>query len=538
MTLLYFEGFDLHTKVSSLDGLIVGDPDTWYNWQTGTLFYWRPSYVDGYLGGQAIHVSESFYSSANTLGGFATRPALRMGWWGAAVRRDEGLQVAVPFLWFQTRSAVFSVLNAGMRVNLDGTIQLFENNVFSASSASIVTDDAADFNYYEIYCNTVTGTLQLSVNGTQILTQSFAPSPEITRIHWNAVPGGLPFPQWDPIIDHLWITDGDELDLDLEVLGVSIGAAQDSYSSGTHGFRGTMMIDGDRYASDWTTSATSSIATQFSKNAATVTPFFFFSYPVDDTDWTQDRYEDIEAWGVCFAPTDETPGEEARLDALSLNRLIPNDGMPLVVYDEPGTIAQFSGSWRKSDETLSYAGHVSDIPRDDIAMADDATSLFSDTVGCILFSRFTPPDDPDDPDRPLQTIGITFAEEFREDYTDFLRVDGVGTDYDSYAEAGYSLAGESHRRFQSNYVTVNYEVLENGGAYVRGIWDYSISASTGEWSMSQQVYRLDKSNHKHALARLKFRGNGRAFQFRVESQTGKAFSINGWAVFVTLNENL
>jgi len=140
-------------------------------------------------------------------------------------------------------------------------------------------------------------------------------------------------------------------------------------------------------------------------------------------------------------------------------------------------------------------------------------------------------------DAVFQDVGVTFAEEFREDYTDWVRIDGSGVNFDSMFVSGYGVYGDGNRKVQSNYVTVNYEYVPTGGAYIQGLWDYTIDPDTGRWSMKQNVYK-DDAGYKHGTRRLKIRGHGKTLQLRVSSRDGKPFKINGWTILVSSNTNV
>jgi hypothetical protein len=134
--------------------------------------------------------------------------------------------------------------------------------------------------------------------------------------------------------------------------------------------------------------------------------------------------------------------------------------------------------------------------------------------------------------------GLTFGEEYREDYLDWVQVNTEGYDYTSYATTGYLVIAEGNRKFQNNYLTVNYENVTEGQAYVQGIWDWTANNSTGRWSMRQLVYRNTDTANSHDTTRVKIRGHGKSLQLRFESQTGKPFSINGWSMLITANSGV
>jgi hypothetical protein len=134
--------------------------------------------------------------------------------------------------------------------------------------------------------------------------------------------------------------------------------------------------------------------------------------------------------------------------------------------------------------------------------------------------------------------GLTFGEEYREDYLDWVQVNGEGFDFTSYVITGYQVIAEGNRKFQNNYLTVNYENVTEGQAYVQGIWDWTASDTSGRWSMRQLIYRNNDVTNTHDTARVKIRGHGKSLQLKFESQTGKPFSINGWSMLITANSGV
>lgn len=532
MTLKYFEGFDIHRQVIT-GGLIVSDTDSWRNWRSGTLGYWRPEFLQGYRYGGALRTGETLYAAkeASPKG----QSTFRMGFWGKGAIAPQSLKVAYWFLYVRFEDGG----RVGLRANLDGSLVPVQDSYLNPIGDATGENQLDEYQYYEIFVDPSAGVFRVWINKVLVIdaTGMIPTSALVSSFSWGSLTGGLPFPYWNPVVDHLWMTDGAELkETDM---GVAVVAAQDSYISGGRGFRGTIMLNGERYQTEWLASSTFSPG-QGGRNVIDVTPFYFMKDPRTGNDWTPETIEDISFWGVCFAPTDAVPGNYARIDSVVLSYMDWNSGMPLVRYEIAGTVAQYSGNWVKTDPDKTYAAHVNDVPRDDILMRADSLSLYTDTVGCILFDRPSSPGartDPDDVDYPIQSFGVTFAEEYREDYRDFVKADGQGTDYLSYAVSGYGVYGEGNRQFQGNYITVNYAPLSNGQAYVQGVWDYSIDKATGRWSMRQQVYFLDDDGHKHFARKVKIRGHGKALQIRIESQSGKAFEINGWTLYVTANQH-
>lgn len=128
---------------------------------------------------------------------------------------------------------------------------------------------------------------------------------------------------------------------------------------------------------------------------------------------------------------------------------------------------------------------------------------------------------------------VTFSEQFQTTYFDFGTIDSIGKDFTSYFITGYRVHGEAMRKFQTNYVNFFSDVNAINTTFkVRGEWDFSTSGSSGKFSTVQVPAGFFKAVPK----RLKIRGHGKSMQFRVESISGKPFSLIGWAAFETGNQ--
>lgn len=137
-----------------------------------------------------------------------------------------------------------------------------------------------------------------------------------------------------------------------------------------------------------------------------------------------------------------------------------------------------------------------------------------------------------------QTSGTTytgtFAEFTNDAYYDW-NDDAENYNYDSYFTTGYKVAAEANKNFQSNYVNFYLKNVSNSSAFVRGIWDFTNSASSHKWSVAQQVYNTSQTNRDYIERKLKIRGMGKSLQFKIYSEAGKPFKIIGWSIFVSGN---
>lgn len=520
MTLLYFEGFDLHTRVlNSLDPGAGAAQDAGYYWRGGTIT--RYDFPTGYNSGNAMNVTSGGTNNAGSvsLGGYVGR----IGFWG---KIDSDHSVAFVSIGRPGLNINFTHAGFGQMAithNISGTLGV---------SASGVIDD--EWAYYEIFCNAPAGVYQFSRNG--VLQVNVFGGPVTNSGFEFGVTLGTPSLSTAPdlLIDHLWITDG-AFPAGTDVLGVQVAAAIDKYDSAIDAFVGSIIIDGDRYVTPMAAAVVSSQASYAAgENLANVVNFKFNNDPSTGSPWTRASYETIEKWGLCYVERGSPPGT-MRVISMVLATLEYNDGEPLVVNRAVDGAGEFSGPWVRSDPTKSFSWHLQNVPRETVILEANARALYIDGEGCALFRG---PAEAANPVAPVfQEIGVTFAEEFREDYTDWVRIDGVGSNFDSYFVSGYGIYGDGNRKFQSNYVTVNFENVPTGGAYIQGLWDYTIDPDTGRWSMNQNIYK-DTDGYKHGTRRLKIRGHGKTLQLRVSSKDGKPFKINGWTILVTSNTNV
>ena len=111
-------------------------------------------------------------------------------------------------------------------------------------------------------------------------------------------------------------------------------------------------------------------------------------------------------------------------------------------------------------------------------------------------------------------------------------------DYTSYFITGYKLHAEAMKFFQANYIMVFLETETNSGAYIQGVFDFTNTGDSGKWSQQQEIYNSALLNRDVNYRRLKIRGKGRSLQFKVTSQSGKPFTIIGWAGWETANTEL
>lgn len=142
---------------------------------------------------------------------------------------------------------------------------------------------------------------------------------------------------------------------------------------------------------------------------------------------------------------------------------------------------------------------------------------------------------------------------------DTIEYDNSGADYSAFLETGFDLQGDMVRQKQAPYVVTHMkkteteynastEVFTNpSGMFLYGKWDFTNASRAGEWSTSQQIYRIlnkdiptettvdyDYGNNV-ITSRVRIRGRGRALQLRFERELGKDFNLLGWGIVYTGN---
>ena len=132
---------------------------------------------------------------------------------------------------------------------------------------------------------------------------------------------------------------------------------------------------------------------------------------------------------------------------------------------------------------------------------------------------------------------VTFAEANNDSYRDWYEVDNAGVDFDSTFTTGYRVDAQAIAYFQSNYVFVYMKEETDASCFMQGKFDWTTAASEGKWSTAQQIYGT-KTNRALRHRRLKVRGKGKAMQLHFYSETGKPFTIVGWAIWETANQGV
>lgn len=538
------EGFDVQTSTN-------------HNWLPGAADIARFSYIpplttdtytDGYLKGQAIFWDiKAIYGNLGGTGYNENKiPAdtrvLRQCVWMKKGDPTFGSDDVTGFLYFTFGSGdpVGIYQNASDASLYAGYGPIHGTTYISGLTPPTIIGPASalpmseDWTFYELWIDADAKLMKFYIGGA--LQGTF----DVTGADLTGQPAvGIVAPNqsgsYAMVVDHWIVTDGDRPAADQNVLAVSVTASYDKFTS-DGGLKGKLIINGLSYDTAPEYSTTKSPFSNWApdNNTCGTANFLYSVNPETNAAWS--ALSEIDSWGVCTVNlgTDETSTQYERLACLILSygeTVTDPDGFPIVNYRFPSNVTYWAGNWTKQDVNKSYAGNVNIVPRPGGAI-ENTNYLSANTDSCILFPADTSVDD----NGILDELGITFAQEYRTDYQDWDSVLGNGIPFDSYFITGYSILGSGDKRFQSNYVTVNYEELAVGQAYLQGVWDYALSGDTGRWSSKQQIYRFP-GNYKHQMRRLKVRGQGRALQIKISSEDNKDFKINGWTIYVTGNAN-
>jgi hypothetical protein len=533
--ILFIDGFDLHVRTG--DNL-PGARDSDKYWYTPPLN--APRYTTGYETGQALRIAPipSFglngggYSSSNKIP--RTLDEIRVYF----VARRGPDDPVVGAEWYALCQLDWGSGTVEIQISASGGIRLTRNGGWNDGASGTVLQTSVfsfttDWQEFEFYFNSVTGVVQVYRNGSLFLSGSapgFSLGGQHPVLRWNRTR------QYYVDIDHIVVTDGEKLQESF-VHAIAPTAAFDRYESSNGMLYGNLVIGDVSYRTQADSVTATSVPNQSFPNAWTdnseqVVYWLYPRQPHNNQPWaSMANVNSLQGWGVCSANLDGPGGPSIRMSTLGLSVVYTKaNGHPLITVLGPSGLTYLSGSWVRSDPEMSYRAHLNQIPR--TQDREDDRWLTIDEDGCILFvtsaggSRDT-----------IETTGITFAEEFREDFVDWARVYVGGVPFESFFITGYTILGEGNKKFQSTYVTINYEYSNNAGAFVQNIWDYSTDPNTGRWSSRQQIYRPGEG-YKHKTTRLKIRGHGKTIQMKFSSEYGKDYIINGWSTYATGNATI
>lgn len=131
---------------------------------------------------------------------------------------------------------------------------------------------------------------------------------------------------------------------------------------------------------------------------------------------------------------------------------------------------------------------------------------------------------------------LSWAQENNTQYLDWQTDFSSTLDYDSYFHTGSQIHAEGDKNFNSEYITIFSQTVQDSGFYVQGRWDFSNSGDSGKWSSKQQGYSTRRWNRDVTRRRLLIRGSGPALKLAFSSDANKPFFILGWTSWETADE--
>ena len=519
------DGFDMQSNYTDI---LLGFRDYSNYWSQPSVFG-ALTFVEGNGGGGAARKqTDRSFPLSNTNGTVTNRVpdtarSLRMYASKRQTLSATTFYAIMTFRW--TNSSTIQVLCDGagqMRIaewlaETPGTPNIDPGELRTGTFTPLVTEST----WLDLeFSVSSSGLAELYVDGTLVLSaQCRAPDGPLFGYTLNNINPNFQSTQWFDW-DHVVITDGERLTTEGH-RAYAVTAAWDRWEHINAGLYGVIIYDGLAYRTD--ANLTTRPPSVPGEDRAYTTYFLFEEDPRTSAAFTSPP----DSWGVCteFLSGD---GRRIKLSALTLSIVTVEEGRVRIRTQGPSLMTYRSGPWVKSDPAVPAATHLSDLPRD----FEEGNLIYTMTEnGCIAFPYVADPDAPPS----FAELGISFAEEFRTDYNDWYRVTGIPLPFSSYFVTGYSVLAEGNKKFQSNYVTVHYEPLSEGSAYMQGVWDYSLSGDTGRWSSRQQVYSNNDMRYANRMRKLKVRGHGKALQMRIESEDNKPFTVNGWSTMASSN---
>jgi len=159
---------------------------------------------------------------------------------------------------------------------------------------------------------------------------------------------------------------------------------------------------------------------------------------------------------------------------------------------------------------------------------------------------------------------VSIAEYRDYGFLDWVSVDSVGKNFDSYLVTGYDLSGDMARKKYAIYLQIYCDRTETvytldtdnvtvvlarqSSCKVQAQWDWNTSAAQGKWGIEFQAYRfllpqpvapaaadLFDYGERVIVTKNKLRGSGKALSLYIHSDQGKDLKLIGWNLLKTIN---
>lgn len=164
-------------------------------------------------------------------------------------------------------------------------------------------------------------------------------------------------------------------------------------------------------------------------------------------------------------------------------------------------------------------------------------------------------------DKVMPTISFSFGSYRDLGHRDWRSVNNVGVDAPSFLLTGYQSAGDYQRKKQIVYMTAHFnktetgftpdfELIDSSSCIVQAQWNWTNSATAGQWSKPFQAYRhrrlympSDSSDqfadgNSIVQTRNKVRGQGKVLSLLFKSEPDLHLELLGWSMVMGANSNV
>lgn len=197
--------------------------------------------------------------------------------------------------------------------------------------------------------------------------------------------------------------------------------------------------------------------------------------------------------------------------------------------------------------------NVTDDGEQVVITVDSREPATKETIYLVI-TRFTP------------SIAFTFATYNNLEFRDWgVLSPSASRDAAAYMVTGWMSNGDYQRYKQVPYVTFHFNKTEAGfqedeagdfiptnpsSCLVSTQWDWSNSASSGQWGREFQAYRFKRhwipsdssgtfdNGYKTVVTRNKLRGKGKVLSLKMRTEPGKDCHLLGWSMIMNVNQNV
>lgn len=189
----------------------------------------------------------------------------------------------------------------------------------------------------------------------------------------------------------------------------------------------------------------------------------------------------------------------------------------------------------------------------DVTTEIEAKESSTKEVVYLVITRFSP------------TIEFTFASYNNSNFKDWENLGGSGLDAEAYMITGWMSNGDYQRNKQVPFITFHFNKTETGfsidenedfiplnpsSCFVSSQWDWSNSASSGQWSKEFQAYRFRRhwmptdtsesfdNGYKTVVTKNKLRGRGKVVSLKIRTEPEHDCHLLGWSMILNMNSNV